>query len=108
MSFSKNIIMLGNEVLPWTQVGVICCVHCVNLSIFQEKILTSGNLIVMCLAVDFFGIIVFDMLIVSWFWISISFDRFGDFLVSFSLRNLLDNFSYFCPSRISVGSIWSM
>lgn len=41
MSFSKNIIMLGNEVLPWTQVEVICCVHCVNFSIFQEKILNS-------------------------------------------------------------------
>lgn len=33
--------MLGNEVLPWTQVEVICCVHCVNFSIFQEKILNS-------------------------------------------------------------------
>lgn len=41
MSLSKNIIMLGNEVLPWTQVEVICCVHCVNFSIFQEKILNS-------------------------------------------------------------------
>ena len=41
MSFSKNIIMLGNEVLPRTQVEVICSMHCVNLSIFQEKSLNS-------------------------------------------------------------------